>query len=310
MSAYSDKILADGAVAYWRLDEASGNALSQVGNYPGTVTGGVTRSQPGALADGNTAMLFNPAGPAGGQISIPVGSYSAIGTGPATIEWWINTSTIPAAIKIIVGTTNPLSVSPGLSFFCDTTNLYFRALVAGTGAVSDLSYPMSPSLFNGIWHHILGIIRRGTPDVAELWIDGVQVRTGNIVAGTDFTATGPTYFGAWANTNDFTGSIDEVAIYPTALTPQQIAEHYALRLATVGPNIVEGLLSTGIPFNLLRSRMYALPAKTTRFESQVPVEFSNSLDGPWISVSGSKLSTGGFVRCPTADTMIICKTRR
>jgi hypothetical protein len=59
---YVQQVIADGAVAYWRLGETSGTtAVDSVGGKNGTISGGVTLNQPGALADGNKAMLFDGA---------------------------------------------------------------------------------------------------------------------------------------------------------------------------------------------------------------------------------------------------------
>src|SRR5207249_1242776 len=58
-SGYSDTILVDGPVAYWRLGE-SGVAADLVGSNTGSLVGGVTTGVTGALGgDSNTAMSFN-----------------------------------------------------------------------------------------------------------------------------------------------------------------------------------------------------------------------------------------------------------
>ena len=80
-SAYATRILADGATAYWPLNEASGNVTDIIGGVVGTPSGDVTYGYPGIA--GGTAMAF---GSQTGQIVIPNGAYQACGTGPVTIE--------------------------------------------------------------------------------------------------------------------------------------------------------------------------------------------------------------------------------
>src|SRR5438128_8433098 len=50
-SAYATAVLADAPIAYWRLDEAAGNTMSDASghNHAGTYTGAVAHSQTGAL---------------------------------------------------------------------------------------------------------------------------------------------------------------------------------------------------------------------------------------------------------------------
>ena len=63
-----------------------------------------------------------------------------------------------------------------------------------------------------------------------LYVDGVRVAT------RASTTVGPNYYGYWRVGGDatwsgaqwFDGRIDEVAVYPTALTRTQVADHYSL----------------------------------------------------------------------------------
>jgi hypothetical protein len=76
MITYSERILADGAIGYWRLDDASGTvAADSAGSNPGTYVVGstsITYREPGALLDGNTAARFI----ANGNDASDTGSYA------------------------------------------------------------------------------------------------------------------------------------------------------------------------------------------------------------------------------------------
>ena len=221
-SPYADKVLADGAVAYWRLDEASGNALSQVGNFPGTVTGGVTRGQPGALSDGNTAMQFD-----GSSGYIDAGNIAAFnfGAGSFTIEAWIKIS-LGARYHVVV---SKGGAEPGWRGFVTGDNVL--GLAWGTDAQF---YPLSSTVLTlNVWQHVIWGYNATTAAVFYA-VDGVH----QAITATNHPATnaanvriGTHMAGGYL----FAGAIDEVAIYPTALTPQQIAAHYALRTATAMP---------------------------------------------------------------------------
>ena len=210
-SPYADKVLADGAVAYWRLDEASGNALSQVGNFPGTVSGGVTRSQPGALSDGNTAMAFDGVTGkivTGANVTLPV---------VATVEAWIKTTDAdpqPAiSFGALFGVLPTIGTQAGVLWVAyDSANAFSNR-----------------SVTDGQWHHVVYVLSSTT---CSFYVDGVfdvaraQVRA---AATTDIMTIGA----GVAPTVPWNGLLDEVAIYNTARTPQQIAAHYAL--ATTSP---------------------------------------------------------------------------
>src|SRR5439155_8794366 len=88
--SYRDAVLGDTPVSYWRLEEASGVvvAADSAGVNPGSRSDGVTRAQPGALADGSAAAQFN-----GATAYVRVPNSAAVQlAGDLTIELWLNVS--------------------------------------------------------------------------------------------------------------------------------------------------------------------------------------------------------------------------
>jgi hypothetical protein len=240
LRAYADQVRADGAVAYWRLNESSGLvAKDSLGSNNGTISGGVTLNQSGALV-GDAAMGFNLAGPAAGQVAVPVGSYSAIGTGAATLECWMRAINAMTGTSEICGTSDIFTT--GLILMVDTSFVKLRVIAGG----SVLTEPLTAQnlVTDGVWHHVVGVRRVGAPDTAELWIDGVLKQATTFVTGQNLTATTSGYIGASAAAFEFTGGVDDVAVYPLALTPTQIALHYRagvmvnenIRVGVPGPN--------------------------------------------------------------------------
>src|SRR5204863_9029165 len=86
---YPQAVLADAPAAYWRLSETIGpSTADSAGANPGTLFGGVTLGQAGALADGNPAMRFN-----GSTGYVRVTNSAAVQlAGDLTIELWLNVS--------------------------------------------------------------------------------------------------------------------------------------------------------------------------------------------------------------------------
>jgi hypothetical protein len=232
MSAYSDRVIADGATNYWRLNEPSGtSAVDVIGTAHGTISGGVTLGTAGAIADGSTAMTFDATGD---WVSVPNGPYAAIGTGPLTVECWIKTTTSPPTQPFVLDIGGGAN-GAGFALLIDPTNANVK-IANGTTAV----YANRPFSYDGQWHHVVGVLTRGTPDRLQMFVDGVGGVVANPPAnGWNITSARALLFGTYSGgeaSPDFRyfGALDEVAIYPRALTAPEIAAHYALAMATSG----------------------------------------------------------------------------
>jgi hypothetical protein len=83
---YSDAVIADNPVSYWRLDESSGTtAADSKGSNAGTYTNGPTLGQAGALPDtiNNRAASFD-----GVNDYVTVPYAAALNTAQFTLEFW------------------------------------------------------------------------------------------------------------------------------------------------------------------------------------------------------------------------------
>jgi hypothetical protein len=91
----------------------------------------------------------------------------------------------------------------------------------------------SPNAYkDNVWHHVVATLGSGG---MALYVDGA------LVASSTAATTAQGYAGYWRIGGDnlngwpnkptnaaFKGSVDEVAVYPTALTAAQVANHYNL----------------------------------------------------------------------------------
>jgi hypothetical protein len=205
-TTYADRVILDGASNYWRLNEPSGTtAVDVIGGANGTISGGVTLNQPGALSDGDKAMTFN--GTTGKIVTAATLSLPAA----CSAEFWLNTTTVVQKWF--------LSCPPDATY---EIGIYSNALFAGSGSGNVLGVR---AVNDGRWHHVV-VVQTGTTCLmyidATLDISGASThvnQTTTIRIGFDF-----------GSSVSYQGSIDEVAIYPVALTPAQIAAHYQARL--------------------------------------------------------------------------------
>lgn len=207
-SAYSGVVAASGPSNYWQLNETSGLvAKDLIGGVNGTISGGVTLNQPGAIV-GNTAMTFD--GVTGKIATTPVTLPVTV-----TLEGWIKTSaggyqTVVSnrAVGVDVGT---------ISLGIDT---------GGAMAVSDhvTSHIGVRYVNDGVWHHLMAVL---TGTQLSMYVDGVLDKA---IAFNHATSTQPAAIAVDNRfASAFNGTIDDVSIYPRALSPTEISAHYAAR---------------------------------------------------------------------------------
>jgi Concanavalin A-like lectin/glucanases superfamily/Calcineurin-like phosphoesterase len=220
--AYRSVVLADSPVSYWRLGEASGTtAVDELGANPGTYSN-VTLNQPGALTtDTNPSASFN-----GTSSYARVPSSSSLDmTSAVTVEFWAKRRTISNGYQVIVG-----KPGNGQSKFENYAvwlfnNKYQAFFGNGTSYVTALT----PAVNDTNWHYVVatddgstvriyldGALKASTPTTLALTPNPNPLNIGR-------TNSGNPYF--------FNGWLDEVAIYPTALSATAIRAHYTAGIA-------------------------------------------------------------------------------
>jgi hypothetical protein len=215
---YKSTILADHPVGYYRLDETAGHfAADSSGNgLTGLYFGGVTKGVPGAIAnDSNTAVTLDGAT---GNVRVlnPVGNNFSV-------ELWMRTTTPSLkGFQGFEGNGLAWADAPGVRNDWIVAYLNNSACLL-TGNPDDTIIGFTP-LNDGVWHHI--VATRVIGGEKQLYVDGVLEASG--LTNSNPLTDGPAVV-IGANLTDgrfFSGSIDEVAFYYTALTADQILAHY------------------------------------------------------------------------------------
>ena len=218
---YADAARADGAIDLWSLGERSGStAYDLEGTNDMTVGSSVTEGAAGALTgDGDTAFTFTNS-----ATSTAAAKAAAAAPQTFTVEAWIKTTTETGGR--IVGyssSTTGSSSSYDRMVYLDTNGrLNFGVY---TGVVETIT--SSAAVNDGTWHHVAASLGSGG---MALYVDGGQVAARSTVTSAQ-AFNGAWRIGAdsvWSGAASFTGSIDEVAVYPTALTADQLAAHVAV----------------------------------------------------------------------------------
>jgi len=224
ITPYTSVVLADSPTFYYRLDETSGaTAFDSSGNLAtATEVGSPTQGSTGLLGtDTDKGLALNGSS----QYAYTAASY----TNPTTftIEAWFKTATTTGGQIVGFG-----SLQTGASgehdrhlYMANNGKLYFGVYPGEVKTINSTS-----AYNNGSTHYAVATLSSAG---MVLYVDGAQVANNAAVT------TAQSYTGYWRPGYDtlsgwtepptsyfFNGTIDEVAVYPTALSLQRVQVHY------------------------------------------------------------------------------------
>lgn len=229
---YSNTVMSLQPVGYWRLNERAGPPIDY-GTGTATNSGYLGAAanakyyhtpsvgQPGVLSNDSCVTLD------GTSQYIDVPYNSVLNTnGPFSVEFWANQTAVAAGAKSGVMSYNG---STGFLFYTDNNAARwgFRVFY-GTGRVYlvDNSGPLNVA---NTWYHVVGVYDGA---YVHLYVNGVEntppmlmpTNYVPVVAGTPLRIGGSNPVGN--PSSYFNGSLDEVAVYPYALSSNQVAAHF------------------------------------------------------------------------------------
>ena len=215
-SSYRQAVMADEPAGYWRLGETGGTtAVDSAGTFNGAYAGTVVYGQQGAVFGDGLSTQFQ-----GGSVNVPYNPALNPG-GQFTLETWVLLGGGPPgpnfyaiASNLFNGAGYELEVTPGTTI----------TAIAGGVSVSGGYIPI------GQWAHIVETFAGGT---LKVYVNGVLTGSAagtytpntscNLLIGADY-AYQPTCTGAVSN--NLFGWIDEVAVYPVALSAARVQAHF------------------------------------------------------------------------------------
>lgn len=216
---YAAIVLQDLPLAYWRLNEKTGlSAADATGHaHTGTLSGAVTLLQPGAVADGDLAMVFGAAGlVAFTGINVSQGDFS--------LEAWVFPTSFAAG-----GHNQVLSGGVGAPAMdmASNGNLFASEVSVNDAPASGSLVPLSK------WTHLVITFVLSTK-LLSYYVNGVLVASPTWAGYVQASGTANTRIGSTSSfASQFTGGLDEVAIYGAALSAAQVAKHYQAGLGNV-----------------------------------------------------------------------------
>jgi hypothetical protein len=218
-ATYREEVLADAPASYWRLDEASGPAAAdEKAVNPGTYTAGVTLGRPGPLTtEPDTAAAFD-----GVDDSMLVPDSSSLDmTSAVTLELWLRRNAVSARFETIAGKPGDgRSRLENYSIWLNPSDQLQAYWGNGRSYVTVVTAPVRDRR----WHHVAA-----THDGSSIriYLDGALQQTKAVTLALTANAGPFTVGRAVTDGTLFNGDVDEVAVYPSALSAERIAARFA-----------------------------------------------------------------------------------
>lgn len=250
--SYAKAVKAAKPVAYWQFADGPG-----AGQYIDSSGHGNT------LPAGSSSLVSPGVGGKDGALDTTGGGTSTtsplsplVGDASRTLEAWVRTTA--GGCVLTAG-----SSGPGQAFsMCFADGPYNSPAPGAPGFYlqtwgADIFIPYS-GWDNGAWHYVavtlsgsnVNVILDGTQPSGYVW-DGSNYGP---LGGQPFalpsapnTASSPLGIGTSGWTSGLAGGIDEVAVYPTALPPAQLVDHYMLAGASASWPAAYGVIFTAKP---------------------------------------------------------------
>lgn len=222
VQSYPDKVRADGANLYWRYDDTVSPYVadsSVSGNTSGIqVASPALRQSPGAVTGTSTAMGFN-----GTTQQVYSDHRQSVGAS-YSIETWFKTNTTRGG-KLIGFGNNTVNASGSYDKQVYMTNTGRLVFGVYNGSARTISTGLFETYNDNKWHHVVATQGSGG---MTLYVDGQSKGTNGATNSTSYTGywhVGGDNLSSWPNrptSNFFAGSLDETAVYPSALTQAQV----------------------------------------------------------------------------------------
>ncbi len=213
-SSYVAAVLADIPLLYWRLGEAGGNVASDAsGNSRDGLYASCTLGVTGALVyDNDTAVAFDGVA---STVSGPVPTFAV--RAPFTVEAWVRPATA-TNFGHLLNHEPPNGVREGFALFYNFGTPAFERFVSNSNLTAAASGPIPTIVFS----HLVGTYDGNT---LSLYVNGVLA---DAVSDTRVSVgyAGDFVVGACEDDEFFEGTIDEVAVYDYALSPERVLAHF------------------------------------------------------------------------------------
>jgi signal peptidase I len=223
---YQTAVLADSPYLYWRLQEKTGTTAADTsGNgRAGTISNAPTLGQSSPITAEPIDVAFGT-GTNGYLTSTPKANVLST----FSVEAWVKTTSTSGGRLIGFGDGAAGSLSTKTD--CQLYLAPNGKVELGLSNTAKTAIASASAVNNGAWHHIVGTYSLASG--AKLYVDGAlsASATGTTPAAfMGYWRAGAESLSGWPSNPSstyLTGTIDEVAVYPTVLAAARISAHYA-----------------------------------------------------------------------------------
>lgn len=232
-ATYAQTVLRGTPWGYWRLDDLAAPTVRDASGsgHDGVYAGPITYGQRGLIVDGNAAIVVDGSALSFGTIFATLDGPSLTDT--FSVEFWVEPALLDHPndnrIVLVVGVAGLRVNTPLVNCTVD----FVANIVRVDYAFSSQLTSLTAAAIGQRMH--LALVR--SPSGHALYVNGVLEASDTIPASNpnDFTQFAGGYvLDRWfvassldAGDTPLTGTVDEFAVYQTALSPQQVAAHYA-----------------------------------------------------------------------------------
>ncbi len=297
LSSYQKAVLADGAKAYWSLNETSGSSMADLaGTDSGNRNSQVTQGVPGAIS-GESGTAFRLTGSA--NTSTMNSTTAQRSTDWFSTELWLKTTTTRGGqlIGFDSSTSGGGSYADRHVYMTNSGQIAFT--VKPGGAYKSVN--STATYRDGNWHHVVATLSGAG---MALYVDGVQVGFDELTkTGLQFN----TRVGYWKmggdtltnypnrpTSNYFAGDVDEIATYPVALTAAQVQAHYNLGSTGVAPNVLPNAAFSSAVTNLKASFDASGSSDSDGTIASYAWDFGDGLTGTGATTTHTYASAGTY----------------
>lgn len=221
--AYSDVVLADGPIAYWKLDETSGNFADSSGNsFTAIVTGDPIYRRPGPSQIGGFAVQYVET-PTPDFATAEVTSLNTASGAEVMVEMWFNWFGLLAGDELFAFQT------PAVENYAVWIRDGDERLGFNTFNGDAYGIPTEGNIATGFWYMGNFAFKEGDRDACRMWINGVEKSPlSDVQTEGPANTLDPTCLigiGAAAQ-HGFTGYLAHVSLYNRWLPQARITAHF------------------------------------------------------------------------------------
>ena len=226
---YAQEVLADAPRGYWRLGEAGGTTAADLGSAQnaGAYQGGPLLGQAGALLGDSDKALKADGVNDNVNFGDPANESLDLGTTDFSIELWMKTTVNNS--QSVIGKQGASGANWQLLVTNAASQLGKLRATFSDGTTSRQGFS-SVRVDDGLWHHVVVTFTRTAG--MDIYVDGDRANRPGALT-TSISNTAAMQIGRVTGYPYFNGSLDEVAIYPSALSQSRVLAHLA---AAQGPD--------------------------------------------------------------------------